>query len=138
MTPDDVTWLARKYDLLIDLRRARESAEETGQGRFEGDAAEARRERMREVAREYPGALRELDLLSLDQLTERRRLLESSRASAQRWAEAILVFHRTMRTALDGRALGLKGTGVKDVWAEVARLLGCTPQEAEQRAFGGR
>ena len=61
-----------KYDLLVGLRREREDLEAKGIFSLEGEALVERQARMREVAAEFPGALRELEALSAAQLTRRR------------------------------------------------------------------
>jgi hypothetical protein len=79
--------LARKYERLIELRR---------------EASERPPEDLRELAREFPGALRELDALPLAELE--RRLASARRALDGEPKEALiewlLAYHALMRTAL--------------------------------------
>jgi hypothetical protein len=77
--------LARKYERLIELRR---------------EASERPPEDLRELAREFPGALRELDALPLAErrLASARRALDGEPKEAL--IEWLLAYHALMRTAL--------------------------------------
>jgi len=65
--------LLEKYSLLFELRLERESLENEGTYRLEGEAAEARRFKMQNAANKYPGSLRELESRNVSNL---RKLLE--------------------------------------------------------------
>lgn len=84
--------LARKYTKLLRLR--------DGTSAF--DAGE-----LRALAREFPGALRELDALPIEELVRRRELAERAHGCATRpdplldWMRS---YHATMRLALGLRA----------------------------------
>jgi hypothetical protein len=85
--PSALGSLARKYRALAALRR--------GEREFDALAARA-------LAREFPGALRELDVLSLECIDE--RLLEVTRAEASGrlapWIALMLAYHARMRQLL--------------------------------------
>lgn len=85
----DLAALARKYRALGELRRT------------EHDLAEVRVP-LRELAREFPGALRELDTLPLDEIDRRAERLEAAArgAGAEPWMEWLVSYHAAMRAAL--------------------------------------
>jgi hypothetical protein len=90
-TREELLGLARKYDALADLRERRE--------RGEGVAP---RGELSALAREFPGALRELDALPRAEIERRRAelratLLGSATAPWMRW---LIAYHATMRAAL--------------------------------------
>jgi hypothetical protein len=64
--------LHRKYVELANLRQEREALERQGILKLEGVEYEARRSRTRALASEFPGALRELEHLTAEQLAGRR------------------------------------------------------------------
>lgn len=154
--PDDcgcsLADLARKYRLLLDLRRGAEPF----------DARTLRR-----LAREFPGALRELDALPMPALEDRARAVdEAARTSArlERWIEWMMAYHESMRTVLAVRSRLLSrresprpetfGTEPEFdaaflaavmkppegrlnvlVFGRLAERFGCSPQEIEARLF---
>jgi hypothetical protein len=79
--------LARKYELLSDLRRQRV-----------GDPHKA----LRPLASEFPGALRELDCLPLPVLERRLAAVNDAvrGGTPERWIEWMLAYHEAMRLAL--------------------------------------
>ncbi len=85
--PLSASALAQKYRALLELRR---------------DTARATRERLRQLATEFPGALRELDCLPLAELEHRSRIAtavaEGSRSPA--WFQWLADYHARMRLAL--------------------------------------
>lgn len=85
----DLAALARKYRALGEFRRARHHI------------AEARAP-LRELAREFPGALRELDVLPLDEIDRRAERLEAAaiEGGAEPWMEWLSAYHTAMRAAL--------------------------------------
>lgn len=108
---DRLAALARKYRTLLAVRREKlRTGEHT------------RRETMRELAREFPGSLRELDTLPLAELERRASALEAAAggAPAQRWMSWLLEFH-----ALLGAALYIKGRlrGAREVAPSLAAEL---------------
>jgi len=85
--------LAAKYRTLGVLRRERAAG-----------AGPASRETLREIASAFPGALRELDTLSLDEIDRRARDLDlAARAGGEPsapWMHWIDAYHRWMRAGL--------------------------------------
>lgn len=83
--------LARKYRTLLALRvdHAR-------------DGAAADRERLRALAAEFPGALRELDTLPAEELEARAAALEAAAdgGAVEPWMNAMAGYHALMGTAL--------------------------------------
>ena len=84
--------LARKYWTMAELRRTQHQT--TG--------AEARGP-LRVLSREFPGSLRELDLLPLDQIEARATRFERAAEGGpiEPWMEWMMAYHATMRAALD-------------------------------------
>lgn len=87
--------LLRKYRVIIGLRDA-----------ADGEPAPA----LRALAREFPGSLRELDGLTLDQINARKDALERALAGAEQepWMELMSRYHRLTRAALEVKR-GLRG-----------------------------
>lgn len=89
-----------KYDEIARLRR----------GDQDGSIDDPR-PAMRALAGRFPGALRELDRLTMDQIEQRRAHLDdvrSGRADEAPWVSLIAAFHRRVRDELrgvDGRPL---------------------------------
>jgi hypothetical protein len=99
--------LARKYRLLSDLRRG----------------ALASGEVLRPLAREFPGALRELDSLPLGLLERRLEAVVEAEAGAtpETWIQWMLAYHARMRLALAAkRRLRGAGPGNVGLMAQVA------------------
>lgn len=96
--------LAWKYRRLHALRQRREEAEAQGLTGFDEEEGRARRRIFARLAREFPGALRELDTLSASRL--RKRLEQIERAALfpaeapPPWIPLILDYHRSLRQAL--------------------------------------
>ncbi|HEY3593247.1 MAG TPA: hypothetical protein VGL13_05215 [Polyangiaceae bacterium] len=90
-TADQLRALSRKYRTLGEWRRTRER-----------DGGLAEPAALRALAREFPGALRELDTLPLDEIERRVEALERAAAAAatERWMEWMHGYHVTMRAAL--------------------------------------
>jgi len=86
--------LREKYERLLALRLAHDRAKRDGA--FE--EPDPRRE-MTEIAKRWPGALRELDALPLDELRARITALSSDEPMAP-WMRAQDAFHRYARGAL--------------------------------------
>lgn len=137
MKADELERIARKYEVLVALRLERELAEEAGLDAFEQDESVRRRERMRALAAEFPGALRELDALSMAEL--RARVALAHRALAGEPVAPVLVvaiaFHGAMRDSLAARADGGRGS-LALVWERVAWETGLAAGEAERLLFG--
>lgn len=75
--------LRRKYALLVELREGRRPGE---------------RDTLRALAAEFPGALRELDALSLDALQARRAAVDASPPPP--WVTWFAAYHGLMRVTL--------------------------------------
>ncbi|HMI87358.1 MAG TPA: hypothetical protein VK550_24890 [Polyangiaceae bacterium] len=90
-TPEELTCLARKYDALADLRDRREQG-----------AGVAPRAELRALAREFPGALRELDTLPRAEIERRRASLREALLgdAPAPWMTWMVAYHATMRAAL--------------------------------------
>jgi|GEM_PF-760894 len=78
VTPAALAALLRKYRLLARWRRAKDSSVTKGADTAEGASPAA----MRALAEEFPGALRELDLLGLPELERRVACLEAAVVSS--------------------------------------------------------
>jgi len=90
-TAEELVALSRKYETIAGLRRARQA----------GGAVAARSE-LRALAREFPGALRELDTVALTEVDRRRTALlaASQGGPIEAWMTWMVAYHATMRAAL--------------------------------------
>ena len=90
-TREELSGLDRKYAILAELRRRREAG-----------GGVAPKHELRTLAREFPGALRELDTLTIVEIEERRRALGAALAGgdAAPWMAWMVAYHVTMRAAL--------------------------------------
>jgi hypothetical protein len=90
-TPAALARLATKYRTLADLRRRRAAGE-----------AVPPRAVFRELAREFPGALNELDTLLLDDIDARGAALEAAAAGGELapWMAWLEAYHALSRAAL--------------------------------------
>jgi hypothetical protein len=99
--------LARKYRALCALRarRDRAAASEAGAQPPAAAAANARR-KLRTLAREFPGCLRELDVLGAEELIRRRdAAARAARGGAtEPWMSWIGAYHALMRATLHVKA----------------------------------
>lgn len=88
---DELRALARKYRMLLDLRRAHERT-----GAVEG------REELRALATAFPGALRELDRLPVEEIEGRAIAIEKAAASGapEPWMQWLVAYHGLLRAAL--------------------------------------
>src|SRR2546425_1260252 len=121
----DLEALARKYRALVTLRRARERLEARGVFRLTGAAGERRRLASQRLARRFPGALKELDLLSSQVLAGRLADVEHELRAARRgergrvaWVPVMLDYHAALR---QGLAIKRSRAGRSKVAASVAR-----------------
>jgi len=91
LSRSDLVALARKYRTLAELRRAQQML-----------SRDDVRTPLQNLAREFPGALRELDLLPLDEIDRRFERLEAAalRGSVEPWMGWMHAYHLTMRAAL--------------------------------------
>ena len=95
--PDELRALARKYVALAELRARRDRGEP-------GGGAE-KLSALRELAREFPGSLRELDTLGGVELARRAERTAAAAEGEEReaWMEWICGYHQLMRAALEIR-----------------------------------
>jgi hypothetical protein len=94
--------LLRKYRLLCLWRRGKDRSFETHASDADPSASNdglADRPAMRALAEEFPGALRELDLLGSPELERRVSVLARAEAD-EPWIAWILCYHDLMRAAL--------------------------------------
>lgn len=129
LTDADRTALLRKYRLLAEWRRVRDG------GR--GDSPD--RAALRALSVEFPGALRELDVLGLPEILRRIDLLASGNPEDEPWPSWSLAYHRLMRAALAakrtaGRTRRLSDGTLADVQAAAAAIGGELVDEAFARA----
>lgn len=108
--------LAWKYRQLATLRARREELERAGASRFEEAEALERKRAFRRIAREFPGALRELDSLPASVLRERAEAVEAARsapagATIEPWIPLALDFHAIVRALLAERRRPRGGEG---------------------------
>jgi hypothetical protein len=128
---EDLTNLAAKYATLSRLRRERAS-----------DGKLAERGALRALAREFPGSLRELDTVTLEEIERRERELRaaSEGGPGEPWMAWMVAYHRTMRAALFVKArLARSGNEPGEIAALAAlanRTLGLPIDEDFVRAVG--
>jgi hypothetical protein len=111
--------LLRKYEALHALR-------------VQNTPEQAPADGLAAIAREFPGALRALDLLPMAELTARRDELSATLCGGREpsaWMQCELVFHGYMRAALRIRAL-LRARGNGDLPGH-AGALGYAPEPGE-------
>jgi hypothetical protein len=126
--------LAEKYRVLAELRARREALQAGGAQRFDAREARSRRSAFRRVAKEFPGALRELDATPAEVLRARHAIAgEAHRATSAGepyplplWLELADAYHRELREAL----------AIKH-WLARRLPRGGTVDESIQRAFRG-
>lgn len=95
-TRESIAELALKYETLVRWSRDRHA------GREEPD-----KETYRAMATKFPGALRELELLSVAALEARRDAVArvvAGQSPVEPWMQCLLAYHRWMRAALWVRA----------------------------------
>jgi hypothetical protein len=94
LTRETAEALRAKYVEMLEMRIAHDSGD---------DNAALARARMAALASRFPGALREIDDLELDMIRDRIVRLEAvlrDGADADRWMEAVALFHSVARGAL--------------------------------------
>lgn len=102
--------LAEKYRVLAELRRSRELLEAEGKDSFPAGESAKRSRAFRRVAREFPGALRELEHSTSEELEGRLHAVEREAArldagpgegaSLEGWIAVVLEYHDLLREAL--------------------------------------
>lgn len=133
--------LAAKYDALAQLRLDRERIAAAGRTGFAPDEAIARKTAFRAIARQHPGALRELDAHDAATLAARARavraVLSSQSPIADLWIRVVLDLHQTLAVALAARRVNGGNPGLMaNVWAELATRYECTRAELTALVFG--
>lgn len=145
LRPDDLQMLREKYDALLELRQARSIAIHEGLHSFSPEDSLRRREHMKRLAARFPGALREMEVLSESALRHRRDAIDAVLSGANStlpfWMKAVSLFHPALRAVLTSR---MKVT-MQDrkalprpsemAWRLVAESLGTTPGQAERLVF---
>ena len=101
------------------------------------------RERMAALAARFPGALREIDTLPLDEIERRIEALtqaERDPARASKWMLAQLRFHALVRDYLHAKRSRDPAGSLTQVYERLATELAITPLEAKELVFfrGGR
>jgi hypothetical protein len=94
---DGLRALARKYRSLVELRARRDGGAAAAAGEAPAMGV------LRELAREFPGCLRELDTLGAAELARRAAAAEGAAgeaSSVEDWMLWIWGYHRLMRAAL--------------------------------------
>jgi hypothetical protein len=103
---EELRALARKYEVLARMRRDRER-----------DGSIAARAELRALAREFPGALRELDTVPMDEIDRRTRALADAAqgaAAVEAWMIWMTAYHATMRAALFVKARIARSLALSD------------------------
>lgn len=91
-----------KYEVLAELRARRDAREGQGEA-FAAEELAARGGRMRELAREFPGALRELEASPATLLVEKARRVAAAQiagGAAEPWMTVVIDFHAALREVL--------------------------------------
>ncbi len=100
----ELTALARKYRELAILRARRERGDP-----LRPEERTHRRTAFRDLAKRFPGALRELDALPAAELAARATEVDEEIARVARgepagtWVRVVVDFHRTLRALLDDK-----------------------------------
>ena len=112
--------LERKYRALVDLREKREVYEAAGVMSLEGEERDVRLASMKKVANEFPGALRELESLTVEQLRQRAELiasLDNSIEAVPLWLEVVWEFHCITKSMLLIKEKGKRKQISEEEWA---------------------
>jgi hypothetical protein len=128
---EELRALARKYETIAVLRRDRAAG-----------GAVAPRPVLRALAREFPGALKELDRLTMEQVEYRYHALSAAGLGGpvEAWMRWMVAYHATMRAALFLKARivasapPLSDELVQEAAAEGSRRCGMPIDEAFVRA----
>lgn len=121
-----------KYEALLELRLERDQHEVAGLLSLEGEEHAHRQRRMKRVAREFPGALRELE--TRDVAGMRARLADLERglrgeevelaSGLPGWVEVSAAFHSVLRCVLGVKArVGREKGFCPERWSEVRGAL---------------
>ena len=136
---EELERLAGKYARMVALAVERERA--AAAGGFEAEAGVARRRAFRELSRDFPGALRELEALSAAALRERAAAVDEELAAVRggrtelgrEWIRVVLALHAELRLLLAARQAGARTGPLLD---EVAARLGISRGRLVAIAFG--
>jgi hypothetical protein len=127
---DELRALSRKYETLAKLRRERER-----------DRSQPTPGVLRALAREFPGALRELDTVALDEIDRRRHALSDAAdgGTIEPWMAWMAAYHAAMRAALSVKARVARSASLSDALArtlaaDASRRSGLSVDEAFVRA----
>jgi hypothetical protein len=110
VTSADRAALLRKYQLLAAWRRSKDASADEVQEEVQDSVAPPDRAALRALSIEFPGALRELDVLGLPEML--RRIDRLARPAARQddegevWIPWILGYHALMRAALVAKRAG--------------------------------
>ncbi len=91
-TPRDIAALRAKYEEMLRLRLLHDAGDETDPRRA-----------MARLAQEFPGALREIDELPIDEIRariEKLSLVDEDESAIEPWMRAVSLFHALTRGAL--------------------------------------
>lgn len=97
------------------------------------------RDEMRRLAQRFPGALREIDQLPLDEIEERVRMLEAvvgGRAEPPEWARYFVDYHGIMRAALRIKRMCLGTANLEEALACVREGYEPAPDEPSLAELG--
>ena len=107
MADGRVEHLISKYRVLLELRAERERLEGEGITRLVGSAADERLATSRSLARNYPGALKQLDQLPAAFIEYRLESLERCRDNQAldlpRWAAIESAYHAVLKDFLEAK-----------------------------------
>jgi len=107
--------------------------------RLTDDGSYDPRERMAALASRFPGALREIDTLPLDEIEARIEALtraERDPSHAARWMTAQSRFHALTREALRARREAKHPNLMQSVYQALAKELSTTTEDAKELVFG--
>jgi hypothetical protein len=136
--------LAAKYRTLAALRARREEAEAAGRTIFDEAESAGRRAAFRDIARAFPGALRELEALSAARLAARADEVDAERGTglpvADGWIRVALDFHQTLAATLAAKMWLARrvGNGVLSEEVAAEHELGWARLTAVRRPPRGR
>jgi hypothetical protein len=134
--------LRGKYRRLLELRLAREAAVEAGHASFPMEERGARRAAMKQLADEFPGSLRELDVSSSRELELRLAELDQALLDGPvpDWAPVCLALHEVLRHLLRSpHAKHEPGYRLMTTaWGAVAERTGVSATDAERLVYPAR
>lgn len=121
--------LAAKYRTLVALRVRREALQAEGADCFDEAEGAQRRRTFRRIARQFPGALRELDTTSATALAARLHDVQAALAGAlpAPWIPVVIDYHLTLRETL-----------LVKTWLGRRSPRGAPPDENTLAIFAGR